>query len=76
MQFWSVFGGAGSIWGGTGWYLVVLGQYNLVLFGFKRTWVSIRLVCLYILKKWRFGRMFKNQSGTTNEQAMNKERLD
>ena len=34
-QFWLVFGGAGSIWGGTGWYLVILGQYNLVLLGFK-----------------------------------------
>ena len=28
-----VFGGAGSVWGGTGWYFVVLGQCNLVLLG-------------------------------------------
>ena len=32
---WLLFGGAGSAWGGTGWYLVVLGQYNLVLLGIK-----------------------------------------
>ena len=44
-------GCTGSVWGGTGWYLVVLGQYNLVLFGFKWNWVSTRLVCLHILKK-------------------------
>ena len=33
--YWLVFGGDGSVWGGTGWYLVVLGQYNLVLLGIK-----------------------------------------
>ena len=36
---------------GTIWYLVVLGQYNLVLFGIKWYWVGIGLLCLYILKK-------------------------
>ena len=35
---------------GTGWYLVVLGQYKLVLLGIKWYWVSIRLLCLYILE--------------------------
>ena len=50
-RYWLVFGGAGSVWGGTGWYLVVLGQYNLVLLGIKWNWVSTRLLCLYILKK-------------------------
>ena len=37
---------------GTGWYLVVLGQYKLVLLvlGIKWYWVSIGLLCLYILK--------------------------
>ena len=30
-RYWLVFGGDGSVWGGTGWYLVVLGQYNLAL---------------------------------------------
>ena len=44
-------GGTGSVWGGTGWYLVVLGQCNLVLLGIKWNWVSTTLLCLYILKK-------------------------
>ena len=25
-RYWLVFGGDGSVWGGTGWYLVVVGQ--------------------------------------------------
>ena len=37
-------GDTGSVWGGTGWYLVVLDQYNLVLFGMK--WYSITCYCL------------------------------
>ena len=36
---------------GTGWYLVVMGQHNLVLLGIKWYWVSIGLLCLYVLKK-------------------------
>ena len=32
-RYWLVFGGDGSVWGGTDWYLVVLGQHNLVLGG-------------------------------------------
>ena len=50
-QYWLVFGGAGSEWGDTGWYLVALGQYNLVLLGIKWYWVSKVLLCLYILEK-------------------------
>ena len=45
---WLVFDG---VWGGTGWYLVVLGQNNLVLLGIKWYWVGIGLLCLYVLKK-------------------------
>ena len=30
---------------------VVLGQYSLVLLGIKWYWVSIGLLCLYVLKK-------------------------
>ena len=48
---WLVFGGTGSVWGGTGWYLVILGQYNLVLLGTKWYWVGIGHLCLYLLKK-------------------------
>ena len=46
-----VLGGAGSVWSGIGWYLVILGQHNLVLLGIKWNWISTRLLCLYILKK-------------------------
>ena len=49
-RYWLELGGAGSLWGGAGWCLVVLGQYNLVLLGIKWYWVSIELLCLYILK--------------------------
>ena len=45
-RYWLVFGGDVSVWGGTGWYLVVLGQYNLVLLGIRWYWFS-----MYILKK-------------------------
>ena len=48
---WLVFGGTWSVWGSTGWFLVILGQYNLVLFGIKWCWVNKGLLCLYILKK-------------------------
>ena len=50
-RYWLVFGGTGSVWGSTGWYLVILGQFNLVLFGIKWYWVIKGLLCLYILKK-------------------------
>ena len=33
------------------WYLMVLGQYKLVLLGIRWYRVSKRLVCLYILEK-------------------------
>ena len=39
------------MWSDTDWYLVVLGQYNLVLLGINQNWVSTRLLCLYVLKK-------------------------
>ena len=34
-QYWLVLGSAGSVEGGIGWYLMVLGQYGAVLVG---TW--------------------------------------
>ena len=61
------------IYDGTGWYLVVLGQYKLVLLGIKRHWVRIGLLCLYILKK-RGDLVGCYHSGATNEQTTNKER--
>ena len=45
-----IYDGTGPVEGGTGWYLVVPGQYNSVLFGMKWDWVSVGLLCLYILK--------------------------
>ena len=46
-----IYDGTESVEGGTGWYLVVLGQYNLVLLGIKWYLVGIGLLCLYVLKK-------------------------
>ena len=34
-RYWLVFGGTVSVWNGTGWYLVLVGQYNLVLLSHK-----------------------------------------
>ena len=34
-QNWLIYDNTRSVEGGTGWYLVVLGQYNLVLLGIK-----------------------------------------
>ena len=68
-----------SIW----WYCVsvgrywlvlwVLGQYNLVLPGIKWYWVSIGLLCVYILKKkkMRFGRVSPNQDRQRNKVVRN-----
>ena len=53
----AVLGGNRSVWGGTGRYLVVVGQHNLVLLGIRWYLVSLGLLYLYILKKRRFGRM-------------------
>ena len=30
-QYWLIYDGTGSVEGGTGWYLVVLGQYGALL---------------------------------------------
>ena len=50
MLYWLLLGGTESVWVGTGWYLVVLGQYNWVPLGIKWNLVSVGLLCLYILK--------------------------
>ena len=50
-RYWLVHGGTGSVWGGSGWYLVVLGQYGPVPFSIKLYLVSKVLLCLYILEK-------------------------
>ena len=49
-RFWLVHGCAWSVWGDAGWYMVILGQYNLVLLGIKWYWVCKMLVPVYIEK--------------------------
>ena len=62
-RYWLIYDGTGSVEGGIGWYLVVLGQYRAVLVGTWVYWVSITwyclvssgtglVLCLYILKIW------------------------
>ena len=40
-RYWLVLGGTGSVGGGTGWYLVVLGQYRSVLIDTWWYWVNM-----------------------------------
>ena len=58
---------------GTWWYRVsiwrywlVLGQYRLVLLDIRWYMVSKGLVCLYILEKWRFGRVLPVSDSQTD----------
>ena len=37
-----IYDGTGSVWGGTGWYLVVLGQYRAVRVDILCYWVSMK----------------------------------
>ena len=39
-QYWLVLSGIGSVYGSTGWYSMVLGQYGDVLVGTWRCWVN------------------------------------
>ena len=50
-QYWLVCGGNRSVWGGVGWYLVVLGQYGAALVCSWWYSVSKRPLCLYMVKK-------------------------
>ena len=50
-RYWLVLSGTWPVWGGTGWQMVVVGQYNSVLLSITLYWVSRVLVCLYILEK-------------------------
>ena len=45
-RYWLILGGNGTVQGGAGWYLVVLGQYKAVLVGIWWYWVSINWYCL------------------------------
>ena len=46
-----VLDGTGPVYGDTGWFLVVLRQYKLVLLGIRWYRFSKGLLCLYILIK-------------------------
>ena len=39
--YWSVFGGTGSVEGGTGWFLLILGQFVAVMVGTWWYWISL-----------------------------------
>ena len=41
-RYWLIYDGTGSVEGGTGWYLVVLGQWEAVLVGTWWYWVNRR----------------------------------
>ena len=41
-RYWLIYDGTGSVEGGTGWYLVVLGQYVALLVGTWWHWIRIR----------------------------------
>ena len=41
-RYWLIYDGTGSVEGGSGWYLVVLGQWEAVLVGTWWYWVSRR----------------------------------
>ena len=40
-RYWLAHSGTGSVWSGTGWFLVKLGQYGALLVGTWWYWVSI-----------------------------------
>ena len=62
------------VFGGTGWYLVVLGQCNLVLLVLKWNSVSTKLLCLHILNKVEIWSDVTIAGRQTNEKMTNKER--
>ena len=62
-QNWLKHDGTDLVWCGTGWYLVLLGQYKLVLLGFK--WYGA-LMPVYIDKSGYYVGCY--HSGTNDEQ--------
>ena len=59
---------------GTGWYLVVLGQYKLVLLVIRWLWVSIGLLCLSILKIMEIWSDVTTAGRQTNERRTREDR--
>ena len=56
-QNWLFQDGTGSVWCGTVWYLVVLGQYSLVLLGIKWVLVDMGRYCLYMTQLLLLGKV-------------------
>ena len=51
-RYWLVFDGIGYVWGGTGWYLAILGQYRVVYrLIFLMVLDGMGPLCLYMMKK-------------------------
>ena len=61
---------------GTGWYLVVLGEYKLVLFVIRWLWVSIGLLCLSILKNMEILSDVTIAGRQTNKRRTRKDRAN
>ena len=51
-RYWLIYDGTGSVEGCTGWYLVVLGQWEAVLVGTWWHWVSRRRYWLVLGGTW------------------------
>ena len=67
-------GGTGSVQSGSGWLLVVLGQYGAVLVAIKWYQVSYELLCLYILTKVEIWKGVTIAGRTTNDKQTTKDR--
>ena len=63
-QNWLKNDGTDLVWCGTGWYLVLLGQYKLVLLGFK--W-SGALMPVYVDKSGDYVGCYHSEQTTTNK---------
>ena len=72
-RYWLVLGGTGSVWDGNGWFLVVMGQYKLLLLGNKWYWVGIGLLCLCVLKEVEIW-LDVTIAGRTDERTKRKDR--
>ena len=66
---WFIHDVTGSVGCGPSWCLVVLGQYNLILFGIKCKWVSIGLYYLCIEEKMKMWCYHSRTNEQTSKQA-------
>ena len=64
-----VLDGTGSVYDDTGWYLVSISWYCLILGG---TWSAKGLYACIYWKKWRFGRVLPMPDTLTHSQTENR----